>query len=132
MVANRGELMAKPAYSCIATVVLTVLLSACDTGPAKPTLNYHWGDYDSLVYDMYAKPGEATPVVQISKLSAQIEETKSRGEPVPPGVHAHLGYMQYISGNTDAAVIEFEQERAAYPESAVFIDGIIRRLNGEE
>ena len=111
-----------------ALIIAAGLLSACDPGPKKPTLNYHWGVYEGLIYDMYANPGEATPVVQIEKLAAQIERTKSRGEPVPPGVHAHLGYMQYLSGNTDVALIEFEEERAAYPESATFIDGIIRRL----
>lgn len=113
------------------SIALLFLVAGCSSGPTPPTLDYSWGEYDDLVYAMYAKPGEATPAVQISKLSAQIEKTKSRGEPVPPGVHAHLGYMQYISGNLDAARAEFEQERASYPESAVFIDGIMRRLEGE-
>lgn len=112
-------------------VTVAALVSGCDPGPGKPTLDYHWGVYDDLIYDMYAKPGEATPAVQIEKLAAQIEQTKSRGEPVPPGVHAHLGYMQYLSGNVDAALIEFDEERAAYPESATFINGMTRRL-GEE
>lgn len=112
-------------------VIVAALLSGCDPGPKKPTLNYQWGAYEGLIYAMYANPGEATPTVQIEKLAAQIEQTKSRGEPVPPGVHAHLGYMQYLSGNVDAALIEFDEERAAYPESATFIDGITRRLEGK-
>lgn len=115
----------------LSLVMAAVLLSACDPGPKKPTLDYQWGAYEGLIYDMYANPGSATPVVQIEKLAAQIEQTRSRGEPVPPGVHAHLGYMQYISGNVDAALIEFDEERAAYPESATFIDGITRRLEGK-
>lgn len=114
-----------------ALIVVAALVSACDPGPKKPTLNYHWGEYEGLVYDMYANPGEATPTVQVEKLAAQIEQTKSRGEPVPPGVHAHLGYMHYISGNIDAALIEFEEERAAYPESSTFIEGITSRLEGK-
>jgi len=113
-----------------ALIIVAVLVSACDTGPKKPTLNYNWGEYEGLVYQMYANPGEATPTVQVEKLAAQIEQTKSQGEPVPPGVHAHLGYMHYISGNIDAALIEFEEERTVYPESATFVDGITRRLEG--
>ena len=115
-------------YLSSTLVIVAGLVSGCESGPKKPTLDYDWGAYNGLVYDMYAKPGEATPDVQISKLSEQIEQTKSAGKPVPPGVHAHLGYMQYISGNIDAAQIEFEREREAYPESAKFLDGITRRL----
>lgn len=131
MVAIRGELMLRSIPPLLSLVTVAALLSACDPGPKKPTLDYRWGAYEGLVYDMYANPGKATPVLQIERLAAQIEQTRSRGEPVPPGVHAHLGYMQYISGNIDAALIEFDEERAAYPESATFIDGISRRLEGE-
>ena len=70
-------------------IIVAALVSACDPGPKKPTLNYHWGAYEGLIYDMYANPGEATPAVQVEKLAAQIEQTKSRGEPVPPGVPQH-------------------------------------------
>ncbi len=113
-----------------AMVIVAVLVSGC-AGSGSDGLSYDWGIYDGLVYDMYAKPGEATPTVQISLLSAQIEQTKSAGLKVPPGVHAHLGYMQYIAGNIDAALDEFDQERANYPESATFIDKIIGQLRQE-
>ena len=112
------------------SIPLAALVAACDPGPKKPTLNYDYGVYDDLVYDMYANPGEATPEVQIERLAAEIEQTRSRGRPVPPGVHAHLGYMHYLTGNTDAALIEFEAEQAAYPESTTFIEGITGRLEG--
>lgn len=131
MVAIRDKLMRHSVSLSLSLVTVAVLLSACDPGTKKPTLDYHWGAYEGLVYDMYANPGEATPVIQVDMLAAQIEQTRSRGEPVPPGVHAHLGYMHYISGNIDAALIEFDEERVTYPESATFIDGITRRLEGE-
>jgi hypothetical protein len=81
---------------------------------------------------MYAKPGEATPESQITQLSAQVQEAQSAGEQMGPGVHAHLGYMQYLTGNVGAARAEFEQERALYPESAHFIEGLTKRLGGGE
>jgi hypothetical protein len=50
---------------------------------------------------------------------------------VPPGVHAHLGYMYYLSGNAEAAFDEFATERALFPESATFVDGVFERLREE-
>lgn len=103
------------------------LLAACaEPGPKPPA--YAWGNYEGLIYDMYAKPGEATPEAQISQLSAGIEEAESAGYQAGPGVYAHLGYMQYLTGNIGAARDALEQERSLYPESTVFVDGLLKQL----
>ncbi len=103
------------------------LLAACaDPGPKPPT--YAWGNYEDLIYDMYAQPGEATPEAQISQLSASIEEAESAGNQAGPGVYAHLGYMQYLTGNFGAARDALERERSLYPESTVFVDGLLSQL----
>jgi hypothetical protein len=96
----------------------------------KPQI-YRWGIYEELIYDMYAKPGTADPDTQVVRLSEDISRTESEGKRVPPGVHAHLGYMYYLSGNADAALDEFATERALFPESTIFIDGVFERLRGE-
>lgn len=116
-----------------ALAIIAGLTSGCaggNSGPKAP--DYGWGGYEGLVYAMYANPGEATPEAQIDQLSGQVEEAKSAGLQMGPGVHAHLGYMQYLTGNIDAARIEFEQERALYPESAHFIEGLTKQLGGGE
>lgn len=78
---------------------------------------------------MYANPDAAPPPVQIARLSADIENARAKGIAVPPGVHAHLGYMYLLQGNEAAAVDEFSSERELYPESAVFIDGLLKKLH---
>lgn len=100
------------------------LLAGCQS---TPTL-YSWGSYEGLVYDMYANPGEAEPGVQIEKLTADIEQAKLSGGRTPPGVHAHLGYLYYTQGNKSAALAEFNAEKALFPESTVFIDGMVSRM----
>ncbi|MDH3665222.1 MAG: DUF4810 domain-containing protein [Alphaproteobacteria bacterium] len=112
----------------LATLALAgSLLAACaDPGPKPPA--YGWGGYEDLIYDMYAKPGEATPEVQIEQLSAGIEEAESAGLQAGPGVYAHLGYMQYLTGNVGAARDALERERSLYPESTTFIDGLLKQL----
>jgi hypothetical protein len=104
------------------------LLSGC--AHQKPPL-YHWGEYENLVYDMYVNPGKADPGTQIVELSEDIQQASALGQRVPPGVHAHLGYMYYIQGNPDEARHEFLIERELFPESKVFIDGMLQRLQNE-
>jgi len=110
-----------------AGAIATLLSSGC----AQKPLIYRWGIYENLVYEMYAKPGKADPGTQVAKLSEDIARTESEGQRVPPGVHAHLGYMYYLQGSSNAAYQEFVTERALFPESATFVDGILRRLRKE-
>jgi hypothetical protein len=106
-------------------IVAGLVAAGCAEPP--PTI-YGWGVYEDLVYQMYAEPGAADPNTQIVRLSEDITRIEGEGKRVPPGVHAHLGYMYYLSGNTDAAFAELATERELFPESATFIDGIFARL----
>lgn len=105
-----------------------LLLSAC---AQREPLLYRWGDYEQLVYDMYLRPGTADPGTQVVKLTEDIERTEAEGKRVPPGVHAHLGYLYYTQSQTDLAYEQFMLERQLFPESAVFVDGMINRMHGQ-
>lgn len=111
----------------VVTAALLILTTLAGCATQQQPL-YRWGEYESLVYKMYAKPGEAEPGLQVQKLSADIERTQAEGKRVPPGVHAQLGYMQFLQGNDGEAVEEFAIERRLYPESATFMDTFIERL----
>jgi len=100
-------------------------LSAC--APQKKAL-YDWGSYEQLVYDTYANPGKADPGTQIAKLTEDVERIKAEGGHVAPGVHAHLGYLYYTQGQPALAQEEFTIEKQLFPESAVFIDGMLARM----
>ena len=100
-------------------------------GSEKPQTLYGWGVYKDLVYEMYAEPGAADPNTQVVRLSEDVARIQGEGKRVPPGVHAHLGYMYYLVGNADAALDEFATERMLFPESQTFIDGMVERLRPE-
>ena len=104
--------------------VLTLFLSGC----VKNTPDmYHWGEYESLIYQMYVEAGSAEADVQIEKLKNDILQTRSENGRTPPGVYAHLGFMYASVGKVNLAVDAFNQEKALFPESAKFINGMMKR-----
>ena len=109
----------------VAGVLAALVLSGCVTQP-EPL--YRWGEYEQLIYTMYTQPGAAEPGLQVQKLQADIQRSEAEGKRVPPGVHAQLGYMQYMQGNEAAAVDQFAMERRLYPESDAFMTTFIERL----
>lgn len=115
----------------ISTVVRLCLLTTVLVfqGCASHTNLYHWGEYQELVYDIYLNPGEADPATQIYKLNVSIEQAENSGMKVAPGIFAHLGMVHAQVGNPMLAKEALLQEKALYPESSVFIDGILSRSN---
>jgi hypothetical protein len=110
-------------------VALALLTSACG---AQSSALYRWGDYEGVLYDMYVQPGKADPTAQISRLTEDVTRTQAAGQRVPPGVHAHLGYLYYGQGQLDAAYEQFATEKALFPESGHFVDGILARMKKQQ
>jgi hypothetical protein len=104
------------------------VLALCGACAPKQEPIYRWGRYEDLVYDMYARPGKSDPGTQIAKLTEDIERAAAEGKLAPPGVHAHLAFLYYSQGQLDLAAAEFAAERQLFPESAVFVDGILARM----
>lgn len=111
-----------------ALALISIAMFGCETSSSL----YYWGSYESLLYDMYHKPGSAIPEIQIQKLRRDIQVAESRGYKVAPGIYAHLGFMYAALGNKSAAEESFNREKALYPESAVMLDGMIERSNARE
>lgn len=109
-------------------VIASVALTACVT-PEPPL--YRWGDYENIVYQSYRSPGESDPFNDSVKLEEDMARTQAEGQAVPPGVRVHLGYLYFNQGRSDEARALFEQEREVFPESAVFVDGLLQRM-GEQ
>lgn len=106
-------------------IIASALLLGCATASSDL---YYWGPYEDLIYLMYKKPGSADPMTQIATLREHIGKAGEAGKRVPPGLHAHLGYMHYLQNDFQAAMAEFETEKKLFPESSIFIDGLTGRL----
>jgi hypothetical protein len=101
-----------------------VLLTGCAT-KAPPPL-YQWGSYQERVYTQYAEPGKLPTEGQIAALEADAQQTNTKDRKPPPGYFAHLGYLYSQAGKPGQAVQSFEAEKALFPESAVYMDLLIK------
>lgn len=103
-----------------------MLTGGCATAPKEL---YYWGNYETLLYQMYNNPGEATAVIQVDKLEQDINRAEASGKNVPPGLYAHLGIMYASLGKLADAEAAFEEEKSRFPESAILIDGMMQRAH---
>jgi hypothetical protein len=108
--------------------LITLALLFAVTGCGAPTL-YVWGNYQELLYQTYLAPGSVDPQDEIGQISEQIERTEQGGKLVPPGLRAHLAALLYQTGDREGSASMFLAEKEAFPESAVFVDGMIERMS---
>jgi len=100
---------------------LAVLLTGCAGSAPKPL--YHWDGYQSQVYNYLRNEG-ASDQEQILVL----EKGLAHHAALPPGYLAHLGLLYLHTGRTADALLAWEKEKAAFPESAQYIDYLIGNM----
>lgn len=110
----------------ILAILVAVPLTAC-----QGTSLYEWGGYEASVYEVTRSAGEVDVAAEIERLTQVVVRSRERDKPVPPGLHAHLGYLYSLSGDLDSAVAAFESEKEQYPEATVFVDGVLARMRAE-
>lgn len=108
--------------SLISLAVGVLLLTGCTSAP-KPL--YNWDSYQSVVYQYYQQ-SESAPQSQIDALKKSIELSRAKSLGIPPGLHAHLGMLYGATGALDLAMAEFNEEKTLYPESAAFMDRLMK------
>ncbi len=89
---------------------------------------YQWGNYENQVYAMYSDAGKTSAEEQILKLEADFEKAKAANKSVPPGYHAHLGFLYYQTGKAGMAIQSLNAEKALFPESSIYMDRLIARI----
>lgn len=100
-------------------------------GCAGPPPLYDWGIYEELLWEGYkTDQGGGDPAEQLARLDLDVQRIVGSGGRVPPGVHAHLGFLRFSMGDLAAAREHFLEERDLFPESSVFINGLLARMEG--
>ncbi len=104
---------------------LLILLAGCND---RPPTRYAWGSYEELIYVSYAAPGKVPTETQIERLEDDQRNATAKDKPMPPGWHAHLGYLYAQTGRIDLAQQQLIAEKTAFPESTVFVDRLLTNL----
>ncbi len=85
---------------------------------------YQWGGYDERLYRHYKNPQLRDEYV--AAMRDVIAAAEQQGARVPPGCYAEYGWALFEQGNATEAVAYFEKEKAAWPESTLLMDKVIR------
>jgi len=109
-------------------LLLLLLVLSLAAGCVRKPLMYEWGSYEDQIYAMYSDTGKAPVEKQVEDLERDYQVARSENKPVPPGYHAHLGYLYYQLGKADQALQSFETEKKLFPESARYMDFLVSRV----
>ena len=102
------------------------LLAGCaQRGPAPL---YMWEAFPRQQYAALLREG-AGAEEQIRTLEAHAEKARGAQAALPPGFRAHLGMLHLSVSNVDQARQLWLAEKAAFPESAPYMDRLLKRLN---
>jgi hypothetical protein len=109
-------------WKTAAAALAAACLAGCAT-PVEPM--YQWGALHNHTYDALRGEG-ATPQAQVEQMRAHAQKVLAAGQKLPPGYRAHMALMLLKLGEPAQAQAEFEAEKQAFPESAVYIDALAR------
>ena len=90
--------------------------------------HYDWGRYEESVLVVTQRPDGFDLAAEIDALETHAEKTANEDNILPPGFHAHLGYLLTVAGNFGGAQRHFEAEKDLFPESGRFMDRLIAQL----
>lgn len=109
----------------LATAFALAVLAGCATPPAPL---YSWESFPRQQYNVLLREG-ASPLDQIAAMNAHAEKARAKNASLPPGFRAHLGLLHLNVGNADMARDFWRAEKSAFPESSLYMDSLLRKLD---
>ena len=110
----------------LAAAAALLVLVGCATRPAPL---YSWERFPRQQYEILLREG-AGSLDQIAAMNSHAEKAKANNASLPPGFRAHLGLLHLSAGNADAARDFWMAEKVAFPESAPYMDSLLKKLDG--
>jgi hypothetical protein len=98
-------------------------------GCAAPASRYEWGSYEEVIYASYLSQADVPAEKQLELLEKDYQVARSANRRMPPGWHAHMGYLYYQLGKSEQARQELLREKAEFPDSTVFVDRLLANVS---
>jgi hypothetical protein len=92
-----------------------------------PKQLYVWETFPRQQYEALLRAGVSSES-QIQTLEAHAEKARAVNGALPPGFRAHLGMLHLAAGNAASARQMWQAEKLAFPESAPYMDTLLKRL----
>ncbi len=112
----------------VAALIVSAVLVGCAQAP-KPM--YQWESFQGQLYQHF-KGDSSSPDEQLRILEAQAQKARAVSAALPPGFHAHLAMIYLRLGRDDEARLELEAEKASFPESAQYMDFLLKRMTHQK
>ncbi len=104
--------------------LLLAMLGGC---ASKPPTIYQWQGYQNNV-DAYFRGDKLSLDAQTQQMEEDLKKLQASGGAVPPGYYAHLGLLYGQQGKLDRFAQYVQTEKKQYPESATFMDFLLRNF----
>ena len=89
---------------------------------------YNWGKYQEAGYQYIKKNTDQDLEKLLQAYQYVIDNQKTGRMTVPPGIYADYGFFLVKQGKVEEGLKLMKMEVALYPESAVFMNRIIKRI----
>lgn len=112
-----------------AGLLSSILLAGC--APHQGMYNY--GNYSQTLYSFEKNQNEKTLQNHKKELEKIITDSEVKNLPVPPGIYAELGFINFKANKKASEAIKlFQAEAQLYPESKYLMDRLIMSANKKE
>lgn len=108
----------------VAAIATGSVLVGCAEAPKRL---YYWEGFQGQLYEHF-KADSSSPEDQLRILNAQAQKARASGAALPPGFRAHLAMIYLRLGRDGEAKQELEAEKANFPESAQYMDFLLKRM----
>lgn len=121
----------KHAFRFTRLLVAAVAAGALFGCASAPATLYQWDTYQKNVYQ-FLKHEDANPDEQLRLMRDQSEKSRLAGTRLPPGFRAHLGMLYLQLGQDGEAKQQLQAEKEAFPESAHYMDFLLKQMDGKK